>query len=531
MRYRTLHGRHPPPHFDSWYKFARAKSVSVIDDYTQITDDLRPFWSIPPNTLRRIVRGLIDEGDGISGLKIRNGTAERTDDGWRAREMERMLGVAAEVLPDLEVAMNRHDQPRVLVPWEELQGALKVEVKGRGLNDDARNAWSKVEVTEKEMEDAPGGGWYSMAGKEYMASVTPACPPGSWARESNSTHPALTEAQAAASFLTPHGHVHNFNLSSDLCTIGPDAGRTHGLLFSATTLMTTSSIVPVFGECKVNVNNEILFPANMYYKQDPRYDYSPAHDLPWHEKAALMFWRGVTSGGYQTPKNWRRLHRHRLVLGTNATLLHDKDAKLVVNDTVTTPFPELAAFAQEHTDVGFSEIKCETDNCEYLERELTLVSQTDLADQFVNKYLIDVDGHSFSGRWNAFLKSHSLGLKATIFREWHDSRLFAWRHFVPVSNGYGELMGLLGYFIGAGDVPSHDAEAELLASQGRRWAERVLRREDMEVYVYRLMLEYARLLDANRDEVGYTGDGKEVVEEPEWREIWEEVLVEEGVEV
>ena len=93
---------------------------------------------------------------------------------------------------------------------------------------------------------------------------------------------------------------------------------------------------------------------------------------------------------------------------------------------------------------------------------------------------------------NAFLKSKSLGIKSTIFREWHDSRLFAWRHFIPLDNEYKELYSILAYFIGVGSVseavkdghvyvPRHDFEARKLGRQGREWAEKVLRREDIEV--------------------------------------------------
>ena len=42
-----------------------------------------------------------------------------------------------------------------------------------------------------------------------------------------------------------------------------------------------------------------------------------------------------------------------------------------------------------------------------------------------------------------------------------------------------------------------------IALGGKEWAEKVLRREDMQVYVYRLLLEYARLCDDNRERLGW----------------------------
>ena len=120
-----------------------------------------------------------------------------------------------------------------------------------------------------------------------------------------------------------------------------------------------------------------------------------------------------------------------------------------------------------------------------------------------------------------------MGFKATIFREWHDSRLFAWRHFVPVDNRYDDLYSLLTYFIGygtpgiqrtAGDdyangdvyIPSHESEGKSIARQGSEWAKKVLRREDMEVYMFRLLLEYGRIIDDNRDRIGYSEDGSKL---------------------
>lgn len=84
---------------------------------------------------------------------------------------------------------------------------------------------------------------------------------------------------------------------------------------------------------------------------------------------------------------------------------------------------------------------------------------------------------------------------------------------------------LLTYFIGLGSataphaaayVPSHDFEAKQISNWGRDWAKKVLRHEDIEIYTYRLMLEYGRLLDDNRDRIGYGGDGSEMVEKWSW---------------
>ena len=130
-----------------------------------------------------------------------------------------------------------------------------------------------------------------------------------------------------------------------------------------------------------------------------------------------------------------------------------------------------------------------------------------MAEQLGYKFLPDLDGNSFSGRYLAFLRSSSLPVKATLWREWHDSRLIAWKHFVPMDNRFGDYYGILEYFMGYGtERPAHDAEAEKIANDGKAWAEKVLREEDMQIYVLRLLLEYARVSDEKREVMGWVGD-------------------------
>jgi hypothetical protein len=33
---------------------------------------------------------------------------------------------------------------------------------------------------------------------------------------------------------------------------------------------------------------------------------------------------------------------------------------------------------------------------------------------------------------------------------------------------------------------------------------------DIQIYMFRLLLEYARIIDDNRESIGYTGDGREL---------------------
>ena len=512
--YRRKYGRHPPPGFTDWYKYARKRNVHNIDDFQQIMDDLRPFWAVEPKAIRNLAANMWrDEEHGVSGIHIRDHKVVKENRGnWRSETMITLIKKFVRYLPDMDIALNRLDQPRVVVPWEQMQIHLEKENEIRRQPPESIDEFSTgmrgfLNTTKEDGRWDDGGdledpGWYIAAGKQYMDIARTACPPESPAG-SNSTSTSGSDSLYKDKL---GGLVNNFNRTSDLCIVGPQIKDLHGMLFSSSSMVATKRLVPIFGECKVNINSDILFPANMYYKHDERYDYNEKLDVDWEDKKDVVVWRGVTSGGTQLEANWRKMHRQRLVMELNSTLIADNVVRIL------TEMPEKkgeyenfrdfkpAKFAEEHTDVGFTEAWGCIPNCSFYDDVWTLKEMIPLGETFKNKFVVDVDGHSFSGRWSAFLESKSLGIKATIFREWFDSRLFAWKHFVPMDNRYDDIYTLLTYFLGVGTPPekrpqsgafgdvnakayvaSHNAEGKRIADQGREWAKKVLRRDDIEV--------------------------------------------------
>ena len=509
--YRRRYGRHPPPAFKDWYKYARKRNVHNIDDFEQIMDDIRPFWAIEPKTIRNLAANMWrDEPQGVSGIHIRDHKIVKLTNGnWRAETLVTLINKFVKYLPDMDIAMNRLDQPRVVVPWEVMQALLEKEKETRRTPPETIDEFSTgmealLNVTSEDdgspKEDPE---WYPAHGKQYMEIASTACPPESPARQEAQDRGDMTEAEATYKSRLG-GLITNFNRTSDLCTVGPQIQDKHGLLFSSSSMVATKRLVPIFGECKVNVNSDILFPANMYWKHDDRYDYDDRWDLDWEDKKDVMIWRGVTSGGTQVADNWQRMHRQRLVMQVNSTEMAGKEVRILTEQPEKQGEYENyrefhpSNFAEAHTDVGFTETWGCVPDCGFYSNVWTLKDQIPLAEQFKDKFVVDVDGHSFSGRWIAFLESKSLGIKATIFREWHDSRLFAWRHFVPMDNRYDDVYTLLTYFLGVGTpsnkrapgdsnasgkayVSRHDTEGKRIADQGREWAKKVLRRDDIEV--------------------------------------------------
>lgn len=63
-----------------------------------------------------------------------------------------------------------------------------------------------------------------------------------------------------------------------------------------------------------------------------------------------------------------------------------------------------------------------------------------------------------------------------------------------------------GVLLGLCRESSPRCRGERIATEGRLWAEKVMRKEDMLLYVHRVLLEYGRICDDDRDKLGFTDD-------------------------
>jgi hypothetical protein len=322
---------------------------------------------------------------------------------------------------------------------------------------------------------------------------------------------------------TYKGYVSNFTLATDFCH-QPDIQGLHGMMIEPLSVSATNTLFPMFGGSKLPTNNEILLPAPMYWNNEERFSGGDDHGESWEGKQNKVVWRGVATGGRNREENWKGFQRHRFVAMTNGTKVKNAEEWTEIPENWAMPTSQYNLAAQqenrlgdwtgEFSDTGFVDMMCEPAGpnltCNYTSPYFALTPGMKMADQFDRKYLPDIDGNSFSGRYRGFLMSTSLPIKATIFREWHDSRLVAWKHFVPMDNRFMDFWGIMEYFLGyEGEnvkIEGHDKAAERIAMAGQEWANKVLRREDMQIYVLRLLLEYARITDDRRDKMGWVED-------------------------
>jgi Glycosyl transferase family 90 len=520
--YREARGRHPPPGFDAWFEVARQHDVVMVEEFwDQIYHDLRPLWALPANQLRADARS----NDMV--VNIIGGKAE-ANTGWFWHTIwAQMIGTVSEYLPDMVVPCNAMDEPRLIVPWETINNYVETEQTSRRMpaaadTSDVYHNWRKddedksVESTQVHWEQGSS-----------ISLVRQACHPDSNIRYADQISERFTNGEIPEHMVD--GFVANYTLSTNLCH-QPDLASFHGAINSPLTANWSQQLIPLFGGSKLAVNNEILLPAPMPWTEDERFSAGEGADTDWDSKENQAMWRGTATGGRHRPKNWHQFHRHRFVYLTNGTKLRMVDQ---LHDKILTPqFMETASsslskatldhlpeYVKYTNDVGFTDLFCdppgENGLCWYLDNDYAVLPSVPMSQQFNHKYLPDIDGNSFSGRYRAFLLSTSLPIKATIYREWHDSRLMAWKHFVPMDNHFTDYYGILEYFRGfegigdSAEVPAHDEAARKIAHDGRDWAKKVLRKEDMQIYVFRLLLEYARVCDENRDSLGFVGDLKE----------------------
>ena len=141
---------------------------------------------------------------------------------------------------------------------------------------------------------------------------------------------------------------------------------------------------------------------------------------------------------------------------------------------------------------------CEEADCEAQKADPTIIfGDRDSPNEYHNHALvIDIDGQASTDRYYKLLASGSAVLKQTLMREWHDERLQPWLHYIPISMHMEELPEVVRYLMK--EREGQDI-ARKIAKQGQDWWTKGLRYEDMRLYMFRLLLEWSRLIDPARD--------------------------------
>lgn len=534
--YRQKRDRHPPPGFDLWFRYAQQNNGLITEElFDQIYRDLAPFWSVSASSMRNFAEHFQHR------ISVRNGSFSITQnhgEGTAKDRMEAWLKIIesfGHLIPDLDMAMNVMDESRVVVPWEDTSKYLQSEFQTRKLlaYDKVSSRYNDLN-TSAEATRPPLVVWLGPGGEPYWDMARIAYAPESPARhQAASTNftgpPPIPSAYPAHSY---RGYVQNWTHARDPCQ-QRHLQESHGTFIEPISISTTHALVPIFGETKLQLSSDVLIPAAAYLSESfggGNYSDAQSHNGEWSRKVAGTVWRGVASGGRNKEENWTRFHRHRFLTMLNGTYVEDveRDSDVVPKGRMfnlqsyatyqltATKHMDLGRWLDRIANVGFTKMlswpATDQPNCDYTTPYFKIVDKVPMSDQYRFKLLPDIDGNSFSERYLAFLRSTSVPVKATIYAEWHDDRLIPWLHFVPMDNSFVDIYGILDYFLGTGDSHTaaldgaHDEAAKKIALRGQTWADKVLRKEDMHVYTFRLLLQYARLCDDNRERLGFVGD-------------------------
>lgn len=454
-RYQERYDRPPPPGFDRWFQFAKKQNSAIIDDFDTIEESIEYLQSANPEELRSAVWSAASAAnakacswyarDGLSSL-------ERCD--WMGREVEKIVGFLQDPLPDTELLLNTLDEPRVIAQV----GTSKSQIPA-WVDASRQSIWDQATRSCEQQESKPSG-------KAQLDDVG---------------------RIGSLKFVTDVENV------KDLCQ-HPEYASLHGFFQAPTTFLFTDSVVPVLSNARPSTFRDILYPPPYYFSVKDQHLYREEEDPDWESKRPQLYWAGGTTGSYSSTSNdtWRSSHRQRFVARVNQFSNESATFLTESRPGVWEPFTSQDVFPQLY-DVKFTNIvQCEPPQCDQEIEYFHPSAKEDRSIGFQYRFLFDLDGNSFSGRYYTLLESKSVVLKQTIFKEWHDDRLIPWVHYVPVSMDMGELPELMRYL--ALTERGNEISKEI-ASAGREWVRKALRKEDAAVYMYRLLLELGRLMN------------------------------------
>ncbi|KAJ7623624.1 hypothetical protein FB45DRAFT_980453 [Roridomyces roridus] len=560
--YRRRHHRAPPAGFDRWYKFASTHNFALVDEFDTVVRDLEPFWQLSGEELRSRADAAA-RLPGIDVVRIRGGQARPITLGPDGREVEGGGGARAQglvsmmenfvlELPDMDLPVNARSEGRVIVPWEHtkypnLTGNVPDLLSPRQSNDwgGSGSVWEAWRRTC--LPDAAARRFYSSLGAGWSGGR------GSGPRDLLRERYELMHAQEPLQ--TPGGgeggelvFSESTNAELDFC-MQPGAHYEQGHFFSD--FRTLSVLAPVFSPSRPRGFSDIRIPSHYYYGGTRRYTYGwdPVNleqhvvdkmEVPWEQKRDALWWRGASTGGGNSPPGFGAgYHRHRFVRMASVGLVQGilADAQRTTSVTFAVP-PQPAADgeavsvttggAYTTVSVPVRELNVDMMDTAFVKEVVSLGAEhrrgnsVELGVGWGYKYLLDLDGTGYSGRFMAFLASDSVPVKATVYDEYFSDWIEPWVHYIPLSASYAEIYNIISYFSGpspaalryanlsaiaAPYIPAGPEEADRqlrrIARAGKQWKRTMGRTIDMEVYVYRLVLEYARLWADDRTSMSY----------------------------
>ncbi|KAK6496048.1 F-actin-capping protein subunit beta [Arthrobotrys musiformis] len=436
--YKIRYRRNPPTGFADWVQYALQQNSTIIDDFDTIEKVLAPFRQLGPKRLKSRIESARRTGSRLQTVSIKNGTSS-----VEGSPMLNSLKHLLTKLPDMTFLLNELDEPRVI-----------------GSDSD------KDDIIFRDYGRKPS--W-----EQLTASCKKTDSGGLKIRRSKDSDPPNEDQGDKTSLEVQQDQEPRFlestSQSLDLC-LNPSYQDQYGMFTSPCTFLATEGLVPIFSVARVSTMRDILIPGHDYHDASflSNDDLDP---LNFTSKDNKLYWRGSNTGTYASSQmKWETNHRARFLLK-------------VQNINKTDLF-----------DVGMTAyIQCDWTVCEAMREAFGLPPRAGKGDSYKYKFVMDMDGNGYSGRFYRLLRSNSVVFKQTLVEQWHDDRVFPWVHYVPVTIGLDEIEHLVKYFSSGGQGAR---QAEEIAAESTSWMKAALRPVDMTIYEYRLLLEYASLFDS-----------------------------------
>ncbi|KAJ7677734.1 glycosyl transferase family 90-domain-containing protein [Mycena polygramma] len=268
-----------------------------------------------------------------------------------------------------------------------------------------------------------------------------------------------TPQSTAKFFKDRHCHIPNQPLGfTDL------ANDASAFMLSSSSTQFTTDLYPLLSAAKISpCFADILVPSEFYYSDSrwtPRYAYP--NNIAWNAKIPRLYWRGKSSGGRISGSNYRAFPRFRAA-------------------DIGRAHPDLMDVAIS----GFHDSLCGADcDAAKIKAEYNITgASVPRENVYRYKYVLDVDGNSFSGRYLGLLRSGSLVFKSTVFEEYFSDWLRPFYHYIPVLPDLSDLVQKIEWAI------ANDEEARAIQEAGQAVAERVLTDAQNDCYFSAVLLD------------------------------------------
>ncbi|WRT67118.1 uncharacterized protein IL334_004084 [Kwoniella shivajii] len=511
--YQEAFGMNPPRGFDVWYTFTQSFKLNTTPVPSLIPlahNPILSFLSLPVNVLRERIEEVrledkiytitfVPPGEGDKG------TACDANQKWVAADMtsrgkgrvvvhgqaawdhrcNNTLSLILPILPllpkelftmkpPLVIPFSIDDGPRGMVHNSFREKAESLAKRGK--------AWPKAQLdkAEQSMKWTFGWAWTCPEGSPLKSQTTDVV-------LNDLPEPEyLTGGEVRKSFIA------DFDKSADCCS-NPELMNYY---------RAAVDLVPVISTCKTKWHSDILgIPTDDMFEE--------SEHKKWEDKTiAKVFWRGSATGmdhSRQTP--WRQSQRERLhFFSHNVSSSNEMTSVILPNN-------ELEEYRKEELDnwldIGLSGVplQCheEDGSCEDMRREIEFMGRVKKEDSLKYKYVMDVDGNGWSGRFRRLLSDDNVVFKSTLFIEWYNEMLIPWYHYVPIKLDYSDIHDIMAFFVGSpdGTVKGHDELAREIAKNAIEFVDTKWRLQDMQSFMFLLLLEYWRLMSDDRQAASF----------------------------